>query len=163
MSRATQAIAFVLEEEGGYVNDPNDPGGETNFGISKRAYPDLPIALLTKADALAIYERDYWYPAGCHQLPGPLALCVLDMAVNMGMERAVRTLQGALGVARDGVVGPLTVAAAQAADGHEAMERLMAARVQAYAAMAHFGRFGTGWLRRTFRIHRRALLTTWEA
>jgi hypothetical protein len=59
-----RAVAFVLRHEGGYVNDPRDPGGETKYGISKRAYPRLDIKGLTEADAKEIYRRDYWEKAG---------------------------------------------------------------------------------------------------
>ena len=82
------AIQFVLEREGGYVNDPADPGGETNMGISKRAYPNEDIKNLTVERAKALYHRDYWLAAGCDALSPPLDLIVLDTAVNMGVGRA---------------------------------------------------------------------------
>lgn len=80
------AVAFVLRQEGGYVANPADPGGETHYGISKRAYPDLDIAALTPDGAKAIYYRDYWPVAAA--LPMPLALVVFDTAVNMGRAAA---------------------------------------------------------------------------
>lgn len=87
-----QALAFVLEREGGYVNDPADPGGETNFGISKRAYPTIDIRHLTPELAGAIYFRDYWSAAGCETLAPDLALLVFDTAVNCGVTRAMAWL-----------------------------------------------------------------------
>lgn len=163
MTRLERAIGYVLDDEGGYVNDAADPGGETNFGISRRAYPMLPIAYLTRADAMTIYARDYWGPAGCGQLPPALAYVVLDTAVNLGVSRAVRLLQRALGVAQDGVIGPLTVDAAQQQDQDETTAKLLAERGLAYTAMEHFPRYGRGWLTRCFRVQGRAHSTDWEA
>lgn len=85
-----EAVAHILRFEGGYVNDPADPGGETKYGISKRAYPQLDIKNLTVEDAKAIYYRDYWLPAGCDSLPTAAAFLVFDFAVNAGVERARR-------------------------------------------------------------------------
>jgi lysozyme family protein len=90
MTAWERAIAFVLAAEGGYVNDPNDAGGETNFGISKRAYPALDIKALTEADAKGIYFRDYWIPLQCDRMEPALAIAVFDTAVNMGVGRAQR-------------------------------------------------------------------------
>ena len=83
-----RSLAFVLKWEGGYTNDPDDPGGETNFGISRRAYPRENIGKMTRERAAEIYRRDYWGPAGCEALPFPLALCVFDTAVNCGVTSA---------------------------------------------------------------------------
>lgn len=84
-----RAVAFVLRHEGGYTNDNRDPGGETKFGISKRAYPHLDIKGLTEAEARAIYRRDYWEKAGCGLLEWPMSLVVFDTAVNCGVKKAV--------------------------------------------------------------------------
>ena len=84
-------ITFVLEEEGGYVNHPSDPGGETKFGISKRSYPDVDIKNLTKPEAIEIYRNDYWQPEW-EQFGLPLAMCMLDTSVNMGQGRAQKFL-----------------------------------------------------------------------
>lgn len=83
-----KCIAFVLQMEGGYVNDSSDPGGETNWGISKRAYANVDIKNLSKAGAMDIYKRDYWIPSGADQLSKNLALVQLDTAVNMGVSHA---------------------------------------------------------------------------
>ena len=77
------AIDFVLQWEGGYVDHPDDPGGETNFGISKRAHPDVDIAALTRADAVEIYRREYWMPVAS-TLSHPLSLVYFDTAVLHG-------------------------------------------------------------------------------
>lgn len=98
-------IRFVLEQEcrkkkdgtldDGYVNDPNDPGGETKYGISKKAYPNLNIKELTLEDALALYHRDYWSVA--KSLDFPLNVCVLDCAVNQGKKKATQFLLASKG------------------------------------------------------------------
>lgn len=123
ISTFDRAFAIVLGHEGGYTADPMDPGnwtggapgrGEcrgTNWGISAASYPDLPIRTLTPDQARAIYRRDYWDRVRGDRLPPSLALLVFDAAVNCGAGRAARWLQGALGVAQDGVVGEITIAA----------------------------------------------------
>lgn len=82
------AFSFVIGSEGEYSNDPDDPGGETKYGISKRAYPHLDIKNLTLDDAKSIYWQDYWDKADCDNLPNPLDICVFDTAVNQGVGRA---------------------------------------------------------------------------
>lgn len=94
-------MEFVLAWEGGYTDDPTDPGGRTNFGISQRAYPDLDIASLTREDAVAIYRRDYWTPAGCDGLPPPMALVAFNASVNCGVARARKWLSMAGGDYRE--------------------------------------------------------------
>ena len=83
-----RAIAFVLKWEGGYVNNPADPGGETKFGISQRAYPSVNIKDLTEEQAKAVYKRDYWEKMGCNALIWPMSLVVFDTAINMGCSKA---------------------------------------------------------------------------
>ena len=89
-----KAMEFVFSWEGGYVDDPADPGGRTRWGISQRAYPDLDIANLTKDQARAIYKKDYWDKVGGDTLPAPLALVAFNAAVNCGVGRAKRWLGG---------------------------------------------------------------------
>lgn len=87
--RFEEAIKIILKHEGGYVNHPKDPGGETNFGITKRFYPDLVISKLTKEEATRIYKRDYWERMKIDELyPEKAKLLVFDCAVNQGPKRA---------------------------------------------------------------------------
>ncbi len=117
MADFERAVERVLEHEGGYVFDPDDPGGETKFGISKRSYPDLDIKNLTVDQAKRIYELDWWIPMGLDEVEDQeLAEKVFDMAVLMGRRRAVKLLQRALNAAgatleEDGVIGPRTIGA----------------------------------------------------
>ncbi len=145
-----QAVAMVLKHEGGYSNDSRDPGGETRFGISKRAYPDVDILRLTEDEAKAIYKRDYWDTLRPDELPHELAICLFDCAVNMGRDKAIRLLQRACGVAQDGVMGGNTIAAANRLV--DPVVRFSAERVIAYTGIRGFDTFGKGWLRRTVAV-----------
>ncbi len=87
------AVNFVLQWEGSYSNRKDDPGLETKWGISKRAYPTLNIKELTKEQAIAIYRKDYWAKCGCDNLPYPMDIIVFDTAVNCGVQRALTWYQ----------------------------------------------------------------------
>ena len=99
MSEKTQLTTFnkiievVLQHEGGYVNDPNDLGGETKYGITKRFYPDVDIKNLTKEQAKTIYHTDYWRRGRCDEVPSYLRHIYFDMCVNFGQGGAVKVLQ----------------------------------------------------------------------
>ena len=83
------AIPTLLRHEGGYINDPDDCGGATNFGICQRSYPHLDISRLTLDDAKAIYERDFWKPLLLGQVHfQAVATKLLDTAVLIGKTRA---------------------------------------------------------------------------
>jgi len=126
-----KAIAFVLKMEGGYTNDPVDKGGETNYGISKRSYPNLDIKNLTVEAAREIYHSDFWLACSCDDLPTPFAISVFDAAVNQGTTPAKRMLQMALGVEVDGVIGPKTLAAAAQVDSYR-IKKYLAERLVRY-------------------------------
>lgn len=157
MSSFERAFAFISKWEGGWVDDDQDPGGETKYGISKRSYPDIDIASLTREQAKKIYRRDYWLAARCDQLPEPLALVHFDCAVNQGIGRAAMFLQGAVGAAQDGVIGPATLAAVRDADMASAVTEYCARRGRHYGNLSTFSRFGLGWMRRLFDVHKEAL------
>ena len=97
-----KAIPFVMRWEGGYVNHPSDPGGETNFGISKRAFPLLNIKELTEKDAHGIYYFNYWRPLNLDDLPFDLACSMFDAAVNCGVQRVRRWYSELGGLVREG-------------------------------------------------------------
>ena len=92
MSNFNKALEFVLRWEGGYVNDPKDPGGETKYGISKRAFPKEDIKNMTKERAAEIYQQHYWIPSGCERMELGMATAVFDSAVNCGVGRAKQWL-----------------------------------------------------------------------
>lgn len=89
-----KVMKFILKHEGGYVNHPNDPGGETKYGISKRAHPTLDIANLTLDQALRIYHLNYWLPIRGDDRNYPEALATMDFAVNSGVARALSFWEG---------------------------------------------------------------------
>lgn len=100
-------IAVILKHEGGYVNDPLDAGGETNYGISKRSYPGLDIKNMTEEDASSIYYNDYFLLLNPTSINDDLLILHLfDMGVNVGIKTAVRLLQQIVGVTPDGMIGP---------------------------------------------------------
>lgn len=108
-----QAVNYVLTSEGGYVNNPNDAGGETKYGISKRAFPGEDIKNLTVARAKFLYKTHYWDLVRADELPSKLRYTVFDFAVNAGVPTAIKTLQRAGGSKRDGIIGKNTIASAQ--------------------------------------------------
>lgn len=150
--RFDECFAHVVDIEGGYSNDPQDSGGETQFGIARRFHPDAwRNGPPTLEQAKAIYRNDYWLPAGCEQLPRPYDLIVFDGAINQGVRPTIRGLQTALQVDVDGHLGPITIAACQVA-GLEGAALVLAERALRYAQTRGFDRFGRGWLKRTYLI-----------
>ncbi len=99
----------VKINEGEYINHPNDRGGETKFGISKRWYPNQDIKNLTKERADMILFRDYWKNTNIYQLPDELADIVLDDSIVQGQPTAIKNLQRALGIVDDGIIGSNTL------------------------------------------------------
>lgn len=142
------AIERVLGHEAGYVNDPNDPGGETKWGISRRSYPHLNIKELTREGAKGIYHRDFWLRLRADKLSDGVAYQLLDFAVNSGIETAIRYLQRALGVADDGHWGPVSQAAADQTPEHVTIMRLSAERLDFMTRLKNWPHHGRGWARR---------------
>lgn len=148
MSNFETAVALVLKHEGGYVNDPHDAGGETNWGISKRSYPTLDIRGLTREQASDIYRRDFWEPLYCDAIPYGLAVQVFDHGVNAGRSSAARLLQRTLGLKEDGVFGPVTLAAAKAS-GRAAVKGYARRRIDYYQSLDKYDRYAASWVDRT--------------
>lgn len=157
------ALDHVLAMEGGWTDDPHDPGGPTNKGITLAVYArergieitsanlaELKSDLRSIPDSLvrSIYETRYWQPARCPALRPSLALMHFDASVNHGVGAAARFLQEALGVEIDGEIGPITLRAAGIVEPRQTLARYAAIRRQRYRALPHFWRFGRGWLRR---------------
>lgn len=153
-------IDRLLSHEGGYSRDPSDPGNwtggrvgagqlkGTKFGIAANSYPHLDIANLTRAQAVEIYRRDFWLRAKCDQLPPAVAFQLLDGAVNSGPGQAVRWLQRAVGVADDGLIGPITIAAIRQADHNDMVLRFNAQRIDFMTRLRNWPNHGAGWMRR---------------
>lgn len=161
--RFAWSLARVLDFEGGYTDDPFDPGGPTNKGITLADYARA-VGEVVLADSVGrlkaglraipddllerIYRERYWQPASCARLPRALSHLHFDCAVNQGVGGAIRMLQKALDVDVDGEIGPLTLAAAEARPIAASLERYAAIRRQRYRQLHHFWRFGRGWLAR---------------
>ena len=155
-----KAITLVLKHEGGYVNDPNDLGGETKYGISKRSYPHLDIKNLTVEQAIEIYRRDWWDKYRYGDIKDQdVATKVFDLSVNMGPATAHRLLQEALvflgyPVEIDGIIGPQTIAAANKADPRRLLQVLRWLAAHHYYRIAaqrpQSRAFLIGWLKRAY-------------
>jgi lysozyme family protein len=146
------AIARVLGNEGGYVNNPHDPGGETNWGVTivvaRASGYTGSMRVMTRDQAVAIYKAAYWDKVKGDSLPLAVAYQVFDAAVNHGVYQASKFLQAALGVVQDGNLGPITIAAANAQSPLTIATRFNQSRIMFYAALATFDTFGRGWVRR---------------
>ncbi|PWE16322.1 hypothetical protein DDZ18_12925 [Marinicauda salina] len=165
MSAFEHALDHVLEWEGGFVDHPDDPGGATNMGITLRTLADWrggdasvsDVRALTRDEAAAIYRARYWDAAHCGAMPAPIGFLTFDGAVNHGVGRAVKLLQRAVGVPDDGLVGPVTLGAANAADPGRIVEETAARRMAFYAGLSSFDTFGLGWSRRLMSALARAV------
>jgi lysozyme family protein len=149
------AFRELIGEEGGYVFNPADPGGETKYGISKRSYPNLNIKELTLDLAKAIYYRDFWLPLGDHASLA-VRLEVFDFAVNSGIQTAIRKLQSAIGVADDGHFGPVSRAKLASMPSGNVVLRYLSERLAFMASLSTWPHFGRGWARRIARRMQRA-------
>jgi lysozyme family protein len=162
-------LAVVLREEGGFVDDPHDPGGTTNLGVTKavwdhwvgRPSSEADMRGLTPAKVAPLYRAQYWNALQCDSLPIPLAMCVFDFGVNAGVSRGARYLQQVLGVAVDGHIGPASIAAVQhmaiSPGVAELVRRYSIARKAYYQSLPQFPRYGRGWMRRVDEVETAAL------
>src|SRR5210317_79609 len=149
-------LEMILHHEGGYVNHPKDPGGETNLGVTKRVYEDFggtkDMKDLTREDVEPIYKKNYWDRVKGDELPAGLDLCVFDFGVNAGTGRAAKYLQTMIGTVADGGIGPNTLKALALYVESEGVEQTIrnyqAARQEYYESLSTFETFGRGWTRR---------------
>ena len=142
-----KAFERLIGHEGGYTNNPADPGGETQWGISKRSYPHVDIRALTRDDAKAIYLRDFWALLG-PAAPAAVKFQVFDFAVNSGISTALRKLQAAIGVADDGHWGPISNNKLSLMDQNDILMRFAAQRLRFMTSLSSWDDFGKGWVRR---------------
>lgn len=143
-----EAFELLIGHEGGYVNHPNDPGGETKYGISKRAYPNEDIKNLTLDRAKLIYARDYWEPAGCNEWPEAIRFDVFDVAVNSGVKTAIKMVQRAAFAEDDGIIGQRTRLAVRAMNPMMLFARINGLRLAYMADLPTWPTFGRGWAKR---------------
>ena len=149
-----KALDFVLENEGGYSNDPNDKGGETKYGISKRSHPEVDVANLTEDQAKEIYRKEYWNEL-YEQLPEEIAIRLFDFGVNIGVRRAVRVFQKTLNLyfganlLTDGVFGSRTLIEANRHNS-KSLYSMMVFEFSLYYQSLN-SPFLVGWLNRLYR------------
>ncbi|WP_262298384.1 glycoside hydrolase family 108 protein [Microvirga sesbaniae] len=162
------ALALVLRIEGGYVDHPQDPGGATKYGITLatlsacrgRRCTKADMRALTEEEAGAIYRARYWDRVRADELPPGIDEAVFDFAVNSGPSRAVIALQRALGVADDGVPGPVTLAAARRANPRKVVNAICDDRLAMMRRLSTWKTFGKGWSRRVAAVRAAALALT---
>ncbi|WP_457745851.1 glycoside hydrolase family 108 protein [Sulfurimonas sp.] len=154
MADFNKAIEKTLVNEGGYVNDPNDAGGETKYGISKRAYPSVDIKNLTQDGAKEIYKRDYWDRLRADEIKSQkVAFELFDTAVNMGVRTASKLIQGCVGAHPDGVIGEKTLQLINSVDEELLLLRFKLAKIARYAYITRRRpankKYLLGWINRT--------------
>jgi lysozyme family protein len=158
------ALDEVLRHEGGYADHPLDPGGATNFGITQATLSAVRGRPVSKAEVMAlrretvapIYRQRYWNVIRGDELPAGLDLALFDLAVNSGPGRAIKLLQGCLGVGADGALGPRTLEAVRSAVSADLINALCAARLTFLKRLATWPVFGRGWARRVAAIEQAA-------
>ncbi|HEY8612121.1 MAG TPA: glycosyl hydrolase 108 family protein [Roseomonas sp.] len=168
--RFDACLDAVLEAEGGFVNHPSDPGGATNMGITRRTLSEFreveatveDVRVLTRTEAREIYRARYWTPMRCAELPAGIDLMVFDFGVNAGPGRSLRLLQRSVGVAPDGSIGPITLAAVRACRAPDLIARLAEGRLAYYRGLEAFPIFGRGWTRRVDHARQGALAMATE-
>ena len=156
LSNWDNAFKLMLKSEGGFVNHPSDPGGMTNLGVTKatwenwvgRESDEAEMRGLTPEKVEPLYKKKYFDAVRGDELPMGLDYLMFDFAVNAGAGRAIKTLQTAVGVTPDGGFGPMTMAAVQAVDPNELIERFSQAKEDFYRSLTTFATFGKGWLNR---------------
>lgn len=167
VSAFPKALELVLRNEGGYVNDPNDRGGATNFGVTQRTYDYYrqktqrhmqPVRDISRAEVEAIYLDGYWSQLDLDQFPEKLAICLFDAAANHGPRACVKLLQRSLNVEADGIIGPETLGALSAKSEAQAIKDFQDQREAFYLAIVARdptqAKFLNGWMNRLDHVER---------
>lgn len=158
------ALKAVLHHEGGFVNHPADPGGMTNLGCTKKVWEEWvghpvdekAMRALTPADVAPLYKKKYWDAVRGNELPDGVDYIVFDTAINSGPGRAIKFLQGCVGVDMDGALGPKTLAAVKAADPKTLIEDYAKRRLSFLHDLPTWDTFGKGWARRIAEVQNTA-------
>jgi len=163
-----QSLQDLLQDEGGFVNNPKDPGGMTNLGVTTatwEAYVGHPVSEkemkeLTPAMVAPLYKKKYWDAVRADELQAGLDYCVFDVAVNSGSGRAIKLLQTQVGTNPDGGFGSQTMAAVAQFSG-ESLKMLINdycnARLNFMKSLPAWATFGNGWTNRVSKVEKRAL------
>jgi len=164
-SNFNRSLLLLLKHEGGYSNHPSDPGGRTNLGVTAKVWQEWvghpvdekQMRALTAEDVAPLYKRKYWDACRADELVSGLDYAVFDFAVNSGVGRAVKLLQGCVGVVADGGIGPATMAAVNQAVPTNLIEDFSNARLQFLKSLKTFPVFGKGWERRVNEVKAESL------
>lgn len=164
-SNYQRALSLVLQSEGGYVNNPKDPGGPTNLGVTLatlRAYRGRAVNVndvkaLTRTEAGEVYRANYWNKVKGDNLPSGVDYAAFDLAVNSGPGTAAKFLQRCLRVTDDGNIGPLTLNAASTASARDLVNALCDRRMAYLQSLGSYGEFGKGWKARVASVRKEAL------
>ena len=155
-----EAFKTTVGHEGGFTLNRADAGNwtggkvgvgtlkGTKYGIAANTYPNEDIKNLTLDRAKFLYKRDFWDKAKCDMLPNGLRFHVFDVSVNSGVSRGIKTLQQALGVNADGIIGNQTIGAAKSQNAEEVLLRFYSFRIAFYTSLSSFSTFGKGWMNR---------------
>lgn len=151
-----KSLQLLLKHEGGYVNHPDDPGGITNLGVTKKVYEEWiecevteeDMKKLTPKDVAPIYKRNYWRKCSCDNLPSGLDYVVFDWAVNSGVSRSCKGVQKCCGAEPDGIIGPKTIQLIKGQSVKFMIQEFKGLRQDFYESLSRFEIFGKGWTRR---------------
>ena len=160
-----QCFLLVIKTEGGYVNNPKDPGGPTNLGCTKTTWEEFvghevsinDIKALTPNDVMPLYKAKYWDRINGDVLPSGIDYAVFDFAINSGLTRAAKTLQSVLGVDEDGEIGPASIDAAQKANAGQVASLVCEKRLAFLQSLPTWSTFSSGWGRRVAEVEQTAL------
>ena len=156
-----ECLKMLLHHEGGYVNHPSDPGGETNLGVTKKVYQEWggtkDMKDLTVEDVAPIYKKEYWDRCKCDDLESGVDWVVFDWAVNSGTGRSAKAIQKICGAAQDGAIGPKTLALIGKQNTQYVIEEFGKIRQDFYESLKTFDTFGKGWTRRNKETTEKAL------
>jgi len=156
-----ECLKMLLHHEGGYVNHPSDPGGETNLGVTKKVYQEWggtkDMKDLTVEDVSPIYKKNYWDRCKCDDLESGVDWVVFDWAVNSGTGRSAKAIQKICGAAQDGAIGPKTLALIGTQNTQYVIEEFGKIRQDFYESLKTFDTFGKGWTRRNKETTAKAL------
>ena len=159
-----KSFQMVLKHEGGFVNNPKDPGGMTNLGVTKKVWEEFvghevdeaAMRALTPDLVKPLYKKNYWDKIKGDELPAGLDYAAYDLAVNSGTGRAAKYLQQIAGVPADGVIGPKSLEAIKGCNPEESVEALCGMRLDFLKRLPTWDTFGKGWGRRVEEVEAKA-------
>ena len=159
-----KCFELVLGHEGNYVNDPHDPGGRTNMGVTQRAWEnylnrsvtEIEMRGLTSEMVKPFYKLNYWDKIKGDQLPAGVDYAAFDLAVNSGTSRAARYLQQIAGTFPDGVIGPKSIEAIKSCNPEQIVDAICDMRLDFLKRLPTFVTFGKGWSRRVAEVKDKA-------